>query len=379
VPQRLSIRFNLDGYNDDPSSEFFTIGRVVGTIGPYVPGEPGHFVAGRALQPASNSSPLNTAYAQIDGNILTLDLGNSLPTQLPGGPPADVGSLSVALLPDGAAPVVLGPIDYLSPGKYEQTAGIVSLPLSPDQLGRAKVTPIGVVSTGTSGASPLLSEAPDGDWMRADGFVFRLDPGDSTSTTFYVTTFGLRSRNRKISLGYDASIMAGQTNQGPIPGPSVVGQPQSALTFPSSITTGSDGSVSLLLQSADPGSPRSYIDGQVYGVSYALGNSPPPLGSVSNPSQILSVVVRSAYSSPEQPSWVSDVEPIFQQYANLYPVMRPIVDLGDFDSVVARRELITNVFRLAITSPMYMPVTRDLSRAKREMILKWLANPIKAL
>jgi hypothetical protein len=127
VPQRLSIRFNLDGYNDDPSSPSFTMGRVVGTIGPYVPGEPSHFVAGRALQASSDSSPLNAAYAQIDGNVLTLDLGNSLPTQSPGGPLANVGPLSVALLPPGAAPVVLGPIDYLSPDGYEQTAGVFSL------------------------------------------------------------------------------------------------------------------------------------------------------------------------------------------------------------------------------------------------------------
>ncbi|HEV3164023.1 MAG TPA: hypothetical protein VGZ22_08320 [Isosphaeraceae bacterium] len=377
VPQRLSIRFNVDGYNDDSTSPSFTEGRVVGAIGLYLPGEPSHFVAGRALQTASDSSPLNAAYAQVDGNVLAVDLGNSLPTQSPGGPLANSGSLSVALLPPNGAPVVVGPIDYLSPAWYEETAGIVSFPLSQDLLSQAKVTPVGVVRSSAGGVQPLLSEAPDGDWVRADDFVFRLDPGDTATTTFHVTTFGQASPNRQISLGYDASMMAGQTNQGPIPGPSVVGQPQAALTFPTSITTGSDGTITLSLLSADPGSPRSYIDGQVYGVSYALGNSPPPVGSVSNPSQMLSVLVWSGYTAPAQPTWVDDVEPVFQQYANLYPVMRPIVDLSNFDNVVARRELISNVMKLPVTNPIYMPVTRDLSRAKREMILKWLAHPIK--
>jgi hypothetical protein len=157
----------------------------------------------------------------------------------------------------------------------------------------------------------------------------------------------------------------------------VVGQPQSALTFPTSIQTGQDGSVTVQLQAADPGSPRSYIDGQVYGISYALGDSPPPVGSVSNPSQILSALVWSAYTAPAQPTWASDVQPIFQQYANLYPVMRPIVDLSNFDNVVARGPLVTHVLKLPVTNAMYMPVTRDLSRAKRDMILKWLTNPIK--
>ena len=36
--------------------------------------------------------------------------------------------------------------------------------------------------------------------------------------------------------------------------------------------------------------------------------------------------------SPPQPNWLENVRPIFQQYADLYPVMRPIVDLGNYGS-----------------------------------------------
>ena len=52
--------------------------------------------------------------------------------------------------------------------------------------------------------------------------------------------------------------MQGQTTQGPIPGPSDVGRPDSALTFPELITTGPDGTVELTLKAGDPGDPRGY-------------------------------------------------------------------------------------------------------------------------
>ncbi len=372
-PDQLSIRFNIDGYDDDSSSPTFTTGRVVGSIGPYTPGDPLLFVAGRALQPAANS-PLNTAYAEVAGAVLSLDLGNSLPTQSPGGPLADPGALSVVLLPPGGAPVVLGHVDASAANWYEQTAGIVAFKLTPAQVAQAADTPLGVLD---SQGQALLEEAPDGLWLRADDFVFRLDPGTSGATTFYMTAFGRRVAGRKISLGYDATIMQGQTQQGPIPGPSPTGQPQSALTFPASITTGADGTAALTLTASDPGNPRSYVDGQVYGVSYAPGDSPPPVGSVGNSSQILSALVWSGYTAPAVPNWANDVGPILQQYADLYPVMKPIVDLSSYSDVVAKGSMIRAVLSLPVTDPNYMPVTRDLSQSKREMILAWLSNPIE--
>src|SRR4029077_15573452 len=80
VPKRLSIKFNVDGYIDDSTSDQFTFGRVVGTIGPFVSGEPRHFLAARAWA-AAPKSPLNTAYAQIADGVLSLDFGNALPTE----------------------------------------------------------------------------------------------------------------------------------------------------------------------------------------------------------------------------------------------------------------------------------------------------------
>jgi hypothetical protein len=381
LPETLSIRFNVDGYNDDSTSQQFTFGRVVGAIGLHADNEPNHFVAGRALpsvQPPPQP-PLNTAYAEINGSILSLDLGNSLPTQSAGGPLADTGQLYLALLPSNAAPVLLGEVEYRDSGWYEETAGIVSFRLTDSQLTQVEQTPLGIVQWNNNypqGFLPLLAESANGTWLRADRFVFRLNPGDKKSTTFYATAFGKPMSNEQISLGYDATQMATQTQQGPLQGPSKVGVPETALLFDTTIHTKTDGTFELQLTAADPGSPRQYIDGQVYGINYALGSSPPPVGSVQNPSQILNALVWSGYDVPEQPTWLHDVQPIFQQYANLYPVMRPIVDLADYASVVSRRAILKNVFDTPVTDPNYMPVTRDLSRAKREMIRKWLDRPL---
>src|SRR5262249_12862318 len=48
-PMQISIKFNLDGYNMDRTSKDFTLGRIVGTIGPSSMGEPDHFILGRHL------------------------------------------------------------------------------------------------------------------------------------------------------------------------------------------------------------------------------------------------------------------------------------------------------------------------------------------
>jgi hypothetical protein len=52
--------------------------------------------------------------------------------------------------------------------------------------------------------------------------------------------------------------------------------------------------------------------------------------------------------------------------------MKNIVDLGSYPSVVASKDQMKDVFSRPQTDPRYMPVTRDLSPAKRNMILRWL-------
>ena len=45
----LSINFNVYGFGRDPSQPRYTMGHLVGTIGPYFSGEPKQFVFGRQM------------------------------------------------------------------------------------------------------------------------------------------------------------------------------------------------------------------------------------------------------------------------------------------------------------------------------------------
>jgi hypothetical protein len=380
---RVSIKFNVDGVDQDAESPTFTLGRVVGAIGPYEVGEPLSFVASRRLSPpappAAGPSPAPSNYAGgvLDGQVLTVDLGNSLPSSSTAGPPADIGSVHLAVVAADGKTTLLENVDYRTDGWYETTAGIVTAGLTEQQASLAASSPLALIqNAGTPGAATMLAEASDGQWARADEFVFRMDPGAQAATKFFATAFGAPLAGATISLAYDPSQMQGQVDQGPISGPPVVGEPKSALTFPSQITTGADGTAELTLQASDPGNPRVYIDGQVYGVTYGLGDTPPAVGSVGVGNLILNVVVYSGYRAPAQPSWLVDVLPIFQQYADLYPVMRPIVDLANYSSVTSRLAILRNVFDTPISNPNYMPVTRDLSSAKRAMIRQWLHEPV---
>ncbi len=384
---QLSIRFNVDSYNDDMTTADFTFGRVTGAIGVYYPGEPAQFVSGRVLLAQPGTTPgLNTAYGLVQGNSLHLDLGNSLPTSALNGPILSFGNLYVATTDASGKQVIIGEIDYSNPTWYEKTAGIVSLPLNANQQTAIANNPIVLMQPAGGGAATIFaSESADGTFVRADQFVFRFNPPETIGATLYATKFGLPYPSQTISFCIDNTLMESFVVQAPgmIPGPPV-GVPASALSFPGSgitetsfqIETNEQGIATLSIHATDPGNPRGYIDGQVYGITYQLGATAPPLGSVQNPSQLLNLLVFNAYTIPQTPTWIADVQPIFQQYADLYPVMKRIVDLSNFGSVMQQNHMLLNVFNTPISNPNYMPVTRDLSAPKQAMLLQWLANPV---
>ena len=372
-PAALSMKFNVDGYSMDSSSAQFTFGRVVGSIAPAAAAEPARFVAGRALDPAAGAS-LNSAYVEIADQLLTIDLGNSLPTVQPGGPLSDVGALDLAIVTNGGIEII-GPITYLTPDFYEKSAGIVSFTLTGAQSTKAAASPLAVVSHGSNQIQ--LREAGDGIWLRSDETVFRLNPGESVTSTFHATKFGQPAAGLTIRLGFDPTLLQGQTSPGSIPGPRNVGQPTSALSFPAAVTTGADGRATLTITASDPGTPRGYIDGQVYVLTYGHGATAPAVGDIQEPSRLLHFLVWSGYTIPATPTWTNDVRPILTQYANLYPVMKQFVDLSDFNDVSSKSVLVKQVLQMSPDQPGYMPVTRDLSANKKAMIIKWCDNPIE--
>jgi hypothetical protein len=376
----LSIRFNLDGYSLDPGTPQapnpqFTKGRLVGTIGPAVANEPRHFVRGRQLV---GSGDFNFAVALLDeaAGKLRIDLGNSLPVDPTNGQMLDVGGLSLVCRPSAGAPVNLGNIDYTTANWYTNNAGIADLPanrsLTSAEIATVRANALVLVQNPPGGvpAVDAAIEVNDGQHVRADMFVGRLNPGDKFAVDFYATRFGQAMPAAQIDLEQQAFA-----TPPPVPPPATpdppMGVPQSALTFASTVTCDANGRVTVPLNASDPQNPRGYIDGQVYFVNYELHNVDP-----ANPNDFLSVLVWDAFKPENPPTWNGSMMAIFQQFANLYPFMRDGIgiDLGNYEAVSTNRVQIAATLSVPVTNPRYMPVTRDLSDAKRAAMVYWLTS-----
>jgi hypothetical protein len=372
----LSLRIVVDAFDDDPNSATFTLGRLSGAIGVATPTEPRRFVAGRRLEAVAvgtaiqrfNGCPAELAHDASARPTLHVDLGNSLTSVAPGGAWFDSGRLDIVVLADQTT-TLLRDVEYRAADWYTTTSGIVQVSLDHEQAALVGTHPIAVAA----GAVVVMTEAPDGVWARADQNVFRMSPTDSVSAAVHVTRFGEPMPGAIVHFVEDPSNVQMQVAAGPIPGPPT-GTPAGILSFATTATSGPDGVATIELTASDPGNPRGYIDGQVYNVAYAVG-APPPQGAASmNPSQLLNALVWTGFEVPAEPTWLTDIEPIFRQYALLYPVMKPIVDLSDYASVVQRRALLLDAFTTPFEDPGYMPVSRDLSPAKRNMIVRWLQH-----
>jgi hypothetical protein len=380
-PDSLSIKFVVDGFNQDIKH-----GRVVGTIGPALDDEPSNFILGRSLRPSASvqNNQLWYGYARVDEarQRVLVDLGNSIPTTLPGGPPPDLGTLQVAIIPPNGSPTSLGDYDY-SQAAYQATAGIQEFSVTPDQLSALASTPLGVIQTvapagATTPLGTLLQESANGTYINATQMVYRMNPGDVADVELIALQFGQPAANQHICLQINPSLLMGQLApispnppppQPPVPTPMIpVSVPITALTFPTSVTTGDDGSACFQMTASDPGNPRQFIDGQVYGVGYSWAEDQDP-SFPTDPNGIVSVLVFDTFEG--EPTWET-VQPFLAQYAKLYPFMDSIFQLDD--PTVYQQNIATfqEYLNFPITDPRYMPVTRDMSGDKKQVLLEWL-------
>ena len=118
------------------------------------------------------------------------------------------------------------------------------------------------------------------------------------------------------------------------------------------------------------------IEGQVYNFTFCVSTTDIPCQTTDINFAFL------AFSdvdySDSTPNWVDNVEPILAQFARLAPIMDTILDMGSYADVTKSHNinLMRETLLLDFDDPSYMPTTRDLSPANRDMILTWLDNPI---
>ena len=379
---QLSIRWVVDGYNGTQGSGF-GYGRIVATLGPYTAGEPVHVVAQRRLAPGGG----NTWFApfQVDAtrSVLVLDLGNALgPT--PTG--TDSTLLHVWLDPYAAQPLPVAatqppqgqPLNYDSDA-YLNQAGIFEVPLAADELAAIEDGAVMVADGTLATMMNILMEPASGLVVVPDLPVLstRLSQGDAATVNVYARQFGAPLPGYEVDFRL-VPISNSDTTADP---PMVGSDPPGGLLFSPTATTDDDGVAALDLMAGEVSPQPAYrgsVDGQVY---HLIGTWwPSQLIGAGLPA--MSILVFGSYTPGDPVTWSGDIQPMMVQYARLYPGMRDILDISDYDTLMSTPpgmtqtavQLVSTVLNLPITDPNHMPVTRDFSPARLAAFNAWVAG-----
>ncbi|KAL9973993.1 hypothetical protein ACROYT_G020520 [Oculina patagonica] len=394
---KLSIRFNMDSFNEFPKEPYFGWGRITGTIGltglqssPFTPGE-------RILKAQRQGLQDAPFVLNKKAKKLTVDFGNSLPIMKNGSHNVSfIDQLLVAIprRPVSDKPVscaddllALGVVLYRIDNWYKNSAGVTSFPpigvLSDEEMERLENTPLVIAEVeGTWPAVQckriLFSEATDGIQVHPfTPWVLRAEPGDNVEISFLATKFGRPSAETVIHITPFVCPKIFYEYGGPQIG-------TEPLPFAAqNLTTTQSGMATITFKAPDPLKARKFIDGQLYPYVYWPESNPIDPQQTCDGSNFLYLLnsyfiirVFDRYYYQDPPTWNDDVYPIFKTYANLYPIMTlNYVDLGNYHEVTKHIFHINMTMNLPKTHPNYMPVTRDLSRDKQNMIFKWLNRP----
>ena len=416
ITKELSVSQNLFFYTRSFPKYLqhnFTLGYVVGTIGVGEANEPLNFGGERlmtfedvnqtdiAFNPelkCNNSYAIKMYKAPFIFNEieqrLTVDFGNSMAMDNIASI-RNISMLYLGILIFDFCVIIIEKIPYLKEGWLLKTAGVVDFKLTVSDEQFLRFSKLVVVrctdSTGGLGVCHntlgfshvqiLLKEKayfvrPLGD------YVFRLTKGQSQSVKLYVTHFGSPSINTPVTLQ--------RANPWTVPEDGIIVESMTAVTDSEGVAkfTFTGGSVPYPRKSSDYTEPLD-IDGQVYRFMYNVTpigvscqgsiyekfiNHELAFGTCIND---ISFLVWSEFNYTPPYTWVDHIQPILTQYYILYPIMRTILNMSDFNDINQTQniQLLNYSMRLDITHPSYMPVTRDLSPVKRDMILEWLEEP----
>ena len=400
----LSICIHQFGFYKAPAMSRFRTGTVIGSIGAVRSGEPRTVTVARRILGAPVSQGL-TAISCIDVEVsaderrIALDLGHALPIDNPDGDLTQLGQLPAAPQLAGTVALVIAvkPPDFtpwvrtgerlqilaevipFGPDWYRNTGGIVEAPLTASQSSSIHSTDLALFARlSDGGLMAICCETADAIFVRTDTFVRRMDPGEHAQVVFYARRYGRPVAGLPIFLAPPAAM------EFP-PGSGNVNDPHPALFAPNRIDTDEHGRAILELRASDPGRPRRIIngktypvDGQVYQIRYSPFGSPglpDARGSGLGPYDAAYVHVREGLGVPDDPEWKHDVHPILSDYAQLYPVMsRHLFDIADPQQLLQHLPQLLMAFERDIHDANYMPVTRDLSAAKRRVIMNWLTQ-----
>ena len=404
---QLAIRFIVGSYffadPNDPNSGY---GQLVGSIGPYLNGDPVQFARRRLMPPAaaqaetrgqlmaSADSPQPT-HADFEakgqavedpaapklqfqaGNFqldtancrLSLDLVNSIQLESFAGPPRQVGQLrAVIVAENGSTEETLQPPFEFTDETNRTQGGIIDVSLTPDQCQKLEGMRAGIELQQGGAWTTILAEHQSGKFVNISPFTARAVGGDNV-------TFELRAFQWGKALPNETLSLSAQSTQG-TPESLVINDGNNGS---GSAVTNENGCAVFIVNTPanlDIPADRQQLDSLVYlftGPWTSLNG-----GVLSSQIQPAGLMVWAPYSDADMPNptWEGQVQPIFDEYMRIYPGMQQILDLTKLSVVQGNLEALLTALSLPFEAPHRMPVTRDLSTQKIEVIKTWLKNQI---
>jgi len=352
----------------------FSFGFICGSVGTSLTEAPDYFVPSRMLAPY-NSNPLANfapfAMAE-DGKRISINLSNSLAVENTGIDfyEEKIGALELVYFSGGVISIesttTIAPIPYMEKGFLTKNGGMFTTSAAID----LSTTPLGIISTMSNGTQViLLAENKNGYYLRANQFVFRMNPGiettpenprgETATVDIYILKFG-----EPVVDGTQIS-MSTQEPQNP-PNAPKTGVPKGALTVSPSngIAETKNGVATFTLTASDPENPRGYIDGQVYFINYGFTDPSIANSYIQDPFDFISIQVYNQHAHMEAID-------ILNKYGSLYKIMGFLAD----DTTVKGIDM-RNMIKVLLQKPFsdirHMPITRDLSMANRQKIIDWI-------
>jgi hypothetical protein len=407
TPQELSAAYLAGFQGSNPA-----LSMTLGTIGIWGSGElsttptervllPGAAVSAatpaanrRALQESrslpmlaaaapSRSVQLGTAFARMDTgrNVVTLDLLGTFPESDASLAKAHLGTFALQVVDadDPGNVVTLGqPLTYSDYAQqaYEAGGGIVEFPFEPDQADLVANGLLQLVQSGGGGTPPIaLAEAAL--HAETDQRGVYVDQGETQSITVQVYERGVTPPPGDVQVllaPYDdglnsvspaASLLELLDAQGnPLPDPPI-------------LTVGADGGASFSIAPRQPG--IAYV----FFLPFPAGTTPPAPPDIANAVQIPNsyAAVRALpfdnalLTVPDSElTWDFIYQEVLLTYNLVYPLMSMVLNLGNEQTVNQNAEIIQTATSIEeFLSTLGMPVTREMSAGKRNVLDRYLA------
>lgn len=351
--KEMQDKLNKGGFQPNPARS-----KLVGTIGLWRKGEPMHEPGDRALlqyvSTAGAPSPTGTAFARLEGQTLTLDLGNSVPEVDLDCTKMDLGEIQVMAVPAAGDPVQVASIPYAQYDKaaYEATAGLVTLALA--DAGHAALLADSDIKLVSPTQGDLAVEAP----LRAipDSPNLYLDQGDAAEAAFQLY---LR------------------------------GRPARAVMPVTLYTMSNDGSKILATDrraTDDNGTLRLHVEGgagTIYAYVACPEGQPAPSNGISDGQvqQYTYMYVRVLPADTEldalPPTWDNVYVNVLMNWNAMAPCMDNWLRLDDRQQVHAYGAVLKRLTDpAAFENYLFMPVTRDMTKGERGLLWRFLDTPL---